>query len=48
MVLVTSLKFPKSKLLKQPDSVPLAFCVDEVLVLLGRTEQGLIVYSGQS
>lgn len=44
--LVTSLKFTNTK--KQLDSVPLLFCVDEVLLLLGRIERGLIVYSGQS
>lgn len=47
-ILVTSLKFTNTKLLKQLDTVPLLFCVDEVLVLLGRIERGLIVYSGQS
>jgi len=39
------LKFTNTK---QLDSVPLLFCVDEDLVLLGRIERGLIVYSGHS
>lgn len=48
IAIVTSLKFTNTKLLKQLDSAPLLFCVDEALLLLGIIERGLIVYSGQS